>query len=123
MRYYYTDPLAAAWMANHFGMKFTIGTDDETLEWKHFANFPCHMPNWALYIHSDSLHLLEPQAEDVCEGLYTGEGRESHLTFTYWDTVENIKMGNLQAILPKRQVRIGKIIQRNGIPFMWPEVD
>lgn len=107
-RYYYTDPLAANWMMKHFGMKMQRWTQDgkdilETLEW----------PNrWStywqgkMYIHTDSLHLLEPQ-----DGDYT-------LLFSHYHD----KCG---FHVVKNKLSFGydllEIFKRNAIPFMWPE--
>lgn len=96
MRYFYSDPLAAAWMAKYFGMfyiddyafiKYSVGQaiaeDDGYVAEK-------------IYIHCDSLHLLEPQVDDmgIDENSYE-KGREYNVP--------------------------AKIIFRNNIPFMWPE--
>ena len=70
IRYFYTDPLAAAWMEKHFSMTFVdlpfgliergpfLGKSFE------FVSFPTASK---LCIHSDSLHLLEPRVGDLYE--------------------------------------------------------
>jgi hypothetical protein len=73
-RYFYTDPLAAAWMAKHFGMRF-LRPDGSTVNLSHSSwerkghdgmiSFVA-VPEPADSIHPDSLHLLEPQVGDIC---------------------------------------------------------
>lgn len=59
--------------------------------------------SYRLYVHPDSLHLLEPKVGDFIVDAY-GD---------VWTK------GN-----PPPPMREGdKIIQRNGIAFMWPEVE
>lgn len=126
MRYYYKDALAAAWMAKHFGMKFglencgkiewnCIGTLDSPWtpleDWKDIIDpISAHEK---LYIHPDSLHLLEPQDGDYAENragnlCSLGGGAE-------------IEVGEEREV--RRRKNGYKIIQRNGVPFHWPEVE
>lgn len=61
-RYFYTDRLAAAWMARHFGMQLVafhyergrldLEEDEEILNAAASIDPPCY------FIHRDSLHLL-----------------------------------------------------------------
>ncbi|WP_020476279.1 hypothetical protein [Zavarzinella formosa] len=61
------------------------------------------------YVHTDSLGLIEPRVGDVCVAWYRVD--EKHLTtFLHWESRTQRK-------------RFIKIIQRNGIAFMWPEVE
>lgn len=108
MKYFYTDSLAAAWMAKHFGMMF----NEDGIIW----NAPddrgakigfCNKQ----YIHPDSLHLLEPKIDDIIMA-----------------TVDNILRPIVLNPFTKHEIRdaaIGSIpiISRNGIPFMWPEIE
>jgi hypothetical protein len=113
-RFFYTDPLAAAWQAKHFGMKLTYVAEDrsdgelgppcmiECMEWydRNVKRF---------YIHRDSLQLLEPKAGDV---LYAG--RPGAISIEQIISEERISTA-------KYLIRRGsRIIQRNGIPFHWP---
>lgn len=105
-RYFYTDPLAAAWMAKHFGMRFERGIifHQEKLdtewgtkpgewyclgeqEWLDENDIDSDHPIWPnkIYIHADGIHILDSSRENI--DIYL----------------------------------LGEIIQRNGIPFMWPE--
>lgn len=77
-RYFYTDPLAAAWMAKHFGMKLRVDADSNggymidagarfidcgdtfrELWERDFSSLG------KMYVHPDSLHLLDPQLGDI----------------------------------------------------------
>lgn len=122
-RPYYNDPLAAAWMAKHHGMRF--------LKWKwsdlSFQFIPSGSDkdpdSLKLYIHPDSLHLLEPQFGDIgvnndgCVGVYR---------ITYY------RKGDAEKLMPEINQPAGfyadvafigkaKITQRKGIAFMWPQ--
>lgn len=109
MRHFYRDPLAAAWMAKHFGMRFS-GWDAEYV----LSDFFCLDDGYEIserecsyYIHPDSLHLLEPKDGDLLEWDY-GAG-----VVGYKGGCGEGQFGD----------RVRSIIQRNGIPFMWPETE
>lgn len=107
-KYYYTDPLAAAWMAKHFGMKFYEFFPESDVAMIRWKNKLCVVDK--IYIHPDSLHLLEPKIQDLaimpCEG-----GGTCFITFN--------RDKDLMAV--KKRSYMIHIIYRNGIPFMWPE--
>lgn len=127
-RYFYIDPLAAAWMAKHFGMKFENGIFfEEFLESTEWGTQPGRWiyrgdqefieenkenqshPIWPnkVYIHPDSVKLLEPQIDDLVE-----------------TTVDFcVDCGAEYGHYFKGHYPIKKIIQRNGIAFMWPEAE
>lgn len=116
MSYYYTDLLAAAWMAKHFGMAFSdssfTGTRSLDLEGLYMENAP-------FYIHHDSLHLLEPKAGDL---IRIGDpGIDPDIcAATVFDSGEYLyvnDMGESYKITPQQT-----IIQRDGKPFFWPEM-
>lgn len=120
MRYYYTDPLAAAWMAKYFGMKFTHGQGFEIYlspheSWSGWyytqSGIRVHRhPNETLYIHPDSVKLMEPQVGDILSvRSVLGKDKKPYYFYEYKGL----------ASLPD----IWKIIQHNGIAFMWPEVE
>ncbi|WP_435008031.1 hypothetical protein P12x_005298 [Tundrisphaera lichenicola] len=116
-RFFYTDPLAAAWMAKHFGMQLQYIEHYSDDSW--YAKI-CHekivdiaakygFDSYELkeiHIHPDSLHLLEPQEGDYVDlhpnGLLIHNGAEFNDAFL------------------KRESN-WRIIQRNGIAFHWPE--
>lgn len=122
IRYFYTDALAAAWMAKHFGMK--IAPDPREFPNAVNASFDANgvlqqaclaemgTPKWRKwYIHPDSLHLLEPQVED----LVTINGGESANIATHPEFCEALKANADRFVAPV------KILQRNNTAFMWPE--
>jgi hypothetical protein len=138
-RYYYIDPLAAAWMSEHFGMRvmnkrrtvlrFSDGvwgsTRASTCVVQNNGFFMPH--EGKLYIHPISVHLLEPSVGDLVQradrttelvrhvrtnhpALADGSG-----TALYYDN-PHIKRG--QPWIDKAFVTI---IQRDGKAFHWPE--
>lgn len=76
-RYYYTDALAAAWMAKHFGMVIYTHQLDNGVCPKRWRDFNESLDSLArdvidgcedrYYIHAESLQLLEPQDGDGVE--------------------------------------------------------
>ncbi|QEL19312.1 hypothetical protein [Limnoglobus roseus] len=107
-RYYYDDPLAAAWMVKHFGMKFLI---DETESEQAETLFDESDVQWArealgvheFSIHPDSLHLLDIQEGDFVVG-------------------PNNK-GGLEYVAGMKPSARCRIIQRDGKPFHWPKLE
>lgn len=66
VRYLYTDPLAAAWMAKQFGMRFCDRTGfSVSADPSMWYMADRHHIAGSLYVHPDSLHLLEPQQDDL----------------------------------------------------------
>lgn len=131
-RFFYTDPLAAAWMATHFGMDIRLedpegqGFLEATLilglrEWRD-AIAAC--ADLKFFIHPDSLHLLEPGAGDLFRF-----GTHGPIFKCIPDLDDRgAKLGNIPTppqweVSCAREKNGGRIrvLQRNGIPFMWPE--
>lgn len=117
-RYYYTDPLAAAWMAKHHEMDFLHEADGkigriehgwggETLVYSviEYGEEPPY------YIHPDSLHLLEPRVGDVV----TDTGTEF-----YYVSIDK-SCDETPMVINPAHCKNDEIIQRNDIAFMWPE--
>jgi hypothetical protein len=128
MKPYYTDPLAAAWMAKHHGMMFL--SKWKSLNERHEApdDAADHEEDTAYeadcgwgkakerkyYIHPESLHLLEPQLTDIVHAEYEPQAADEvcgHRDFVKWSQYFADEWVLLQ------------IIQRNGISFMWPEFE
>lgn len=110
MKYFYTDPLAAAWMANKFMMEFVADDGREIIITDLGFDFknPTALdrsPRKA-FISPDSLHIL-----GLCEG---DLGIDINGQIQRYDTEWS---NPFIAILPMR------VIYRNGTPFMWPEVE
>lgn len=114
-RYFYDDPLAAAWMAKHFGMRFTgiIPPPPVTYSFKHDDVSPLFQ---RIYIHPDSLALLEPQLHDLVDfGWIHPCGQSFHeisLMHTTFDAFCDESTCDYDS---------HRIIQRNGLAFMWPK--
>lgn len=118
MRYFYTDPLAAAWMAKHHGIKIEPISDIPSIKdfmWRGTGNFIGIWEEDKYYIHPDSLHLLEPREGD----LWAGMGEDAHYCVWYMDSAETAARFKINTELRARMVPY----QRNGIVFMWPEVE
>jgi hypothetical protein len=109
-----TDALAAAWMAKHFGMRFTA----RWLGPRPQREYECMFDDWHFevhenntghyYIHPDSLNLLEPRAGDIARvRSIPGEPESEPAAFRIH--IDNTKHDVI------------RIIQRNGKPFFWPE--
>lgn len=121
--YFYTDPLAAAWMSKHFRMRFRIKSAEEgTFQEAYIEAYANHI-HWSpvgwmgcdqrFYIHPDSLYLLEPRLGDIGEPVLDS-------VFGHFDAVRLSTAHELAETispLPK----FSRIIQRNGVAFMWPE--
>jgi len=138
-RYFYTDPLEAAYMAKHFGMRFSEG---EIYDGKGTA-YACQIfavqrfdsesieihctdkGNYQFYIHPDSLALLEPIKDDL---IHIVRGFCSYYKIVHdvvkrggkvvtgiwsdgehWDTSTSVLLHDWE------------IIQRDGKAFFWPE--
>lgn len=169
-RYYYTDPLAAAWMAKHFGMKLhSIHTDEQMADYdipetdRNFDWFDsCIVDGFerdvemvsdaieyiekasdCIYIHPDSLHLLEPQEGDAVEfdrwnwsRKREDRGFQDAPTGMDYGAIRKTKSTNREDGYFVQISSAGfrwddnysgrfslpfKIIQRNGLAFHWPE--
>ena len=123
-RYFYTDPLAAAWMAKHFGMRF--GFYDERSDFREYeVPITGEDDFWRadrgrFYIHHHSLPLLEPRPGDFGMDC-VGNPSEGVIPCRYvhsrgvpqWIAYTQHNWGQ-----PTGEV---KIIQRDGKPFHFPE--
>lgn len=103
MKYFYTDLQAAAWMAKKFGvvykeLDFTFSVDDYGIS--------AFIPR-VYHVHPYCEHLFEPRVATV-----TGT-RDLVL-----DT-----QGNFRFHESNSSYTVKEIIQRNGISFMWPEIE
>lgn len=124
-RHFYSEPLAAAWMAKHFGMEFQwfdqadsmlrLGLRLDDLVTEISSKFITQF-----LIHPDSLHLLEPMVGDMI----------SHLGMRAWRingvderTYTHPAVGDEKLDRFTFKSDSPRIVQRNGIPFHWPEVE
>jgi hypothetical protein len=98
-RYFYTDALAAAWMQKHFGMRF-----DNIPDPVHWHEDP--VPE-KIYIHRDSERLLRVDLGDIVSMTKA------------MDRYAAVSVHELKEAF--NETGDYRIIQRNGIAFMWPE--
>lgn len=118
-RHFYTDPIAAAWQMKHHGMKLYqmahVPTVDFATDEKSISVYRFPLKTWEtinikkggifLFLHPDSLRLLEPQEgdlickEDLASTVYRGKN-------------------GLFASMP---LQGAIVVSRNGKPFFWPE--
>ncbi len=134
MRYYYEDPLKAAWMQYAYGMKleflaesngematwnrlwFYLGDffKDRTPEEKLLNPHTTSFRQDKIYIHVDSLHLLKPQVGDF---LSTAQYRKP------WQ-LDDISVLEMFCRVHPEPLKGGfRIIERNATAFMWPEIE
>lgn len=128
-RWFYTDPLSAAYMAKHFGMAFSPKLDTGEVAWDvrypqrgvYSAEWEPLSPAWdRYYVHPDSEHILRPQHADVvgnvaihrCFGLYLGGTGSINVE------VPMRHNGKSHFAMPQADCRI---VERAGRPFLWPE--
>src|SRR5271166_6517651 len=109
MRYFYTDPLAAEWMMDKFGMEFETDKGQRISIFDGFFLAENDRSNIdKAYIHPDSMHLLEPQVGDL-----VSECGNFHIAESSCEPQFIIPITNYS--------KAAKIIQRNGMAFHWPE--
>lgn len=126
MTRFYTDPLAAAWMAKHFGMRFVEhGSYSGTIIYTEGRNGDTAIAEHSRYtIHPASLHLLEPLVGDILNW-QTGKGEpwwEDHSRYIYppQGTHDVFTAESAARMLGKPELS-AKIIRRDGRVFFWPE--
>jgi len=127
-RYYYTNPLAAAWMAEVHGVSTVAELHHEDGEVQEFIGFnPLRFHSdpkgMRFVVHPDSLHLLEPHIGDFIK---TYRGVWGQVTFV------NKKAPPCSQVMYRAEIGGGgygdpikdvRVYVRNQIPFMWPEVE
>lgn len=132
-RYYYNDPLAAAWMAKHFGMDFQIHSSDT------HGNFKDHLMDIGViqirrhieasatdkyYIHPESESVLEPKDKDIA--LWKGDlGRiiENNTDIGWAFYVLEMNCSRRMLLSFRDLEEHPEIIYRNHLPFFWPKVE
>jgi len=117
-RYFYTCPIEAELMNKKFGFRYqneygvTLYSLGRNFYTSAIHDTDDHGPTNMLhqgkfYIHPESLHLLKPQVGDI----YTAPTKYG----TYVETVKSLPC--------PWSTKRHKIIQRDGKPFFWPEVE
>jgi hypothetical protein len=119
-RYFYSDPLAAAWMQVNYQVvphPFIVDEEGiiiETVILLREANAKQQggTVRERYYIHSDSLPLLEPRVGDLI-----------YITESKIGTLARIHDGNLKLFTGDWLMKPDRvyIIRRDGKPFFWPE--
>ncbi len=109
MKYFYTDPLAATWMHRKFQMGFHIRKQgalqpkDKDFNYLSLTQEQMRKFGVSFVVRNECLYLLNPLQGDVIIGDYSGFEQ-----IRFWDIADERKS-------------FRKIIQRDGIAFMWPE--
>lgn len=119
-RCFYTDPLAAAWMAKRFGMRF--GFYDQRGDFREYEvpitgdDDEWRSDRGRFYIVADSLSLLEPRPGDVLMRDGVQEHITAHNLFLFVHRAPDTEW-----LFEGFARNGGRIIQRDGKPFHWPE--
>jgi hypothetical protein len=90
-RFFYTDPLAAAWMSRQFSMKLkyrSLSGIYHDLPVDELLQLVRHSLSRNIYINPDSHDLLNPEIGDCCEWVGTPEERH-YAAFDKEDTEYN----------------------------------
>ena len=110
MKHYYDCPIKAAYQAKYFGMNFK-SPRGQNLHFDGGRDF-CTEKDCGIYsgerhyIHPDSLEVLEPMMDDVIED---GDGDYQEINYDH------------ELFIIRHGFR--KIIQRDSLPFLWPETE
>lgn len=128
MKMFYTDPLAAAYMAREFGVEIVGAFEKLVPEQEKIFILQIPFREWfeilldsrnmrinqgyrkpdRYYVNDDSLPVFEPKVGDVGHnGEQAGDFRDKG----FFETDEGLEVDKC------------KIIQRDGKPFFWPEVE
>lgn len=135
-RYFYTDPLAAAWMAKHFGMKFIPPMNlSRPIRWDTAEMFVNRNLEWGAafdyVIHPESLHLLKPKVGDYAHIASSSSGLGD--VFKVCGNPPDMQVARAQSDMHMRDERSLvnlmrhekhhgiEIVRRNGKSFFWPE--
>lgn len=114
-KYYYDDPLAAAWMAKHFGMTFEgwgggIPADIEDLG--------------RIFVDDVSAEIIQPKINDLVEIRYGHRFAVSTVTAVLDEEDEDFEASfETDDTHWSSHSDLVRIIQRNGIAFHWPEAE
>ena len=110
MKYFYNCPIKSAYMAKYFGMKFENPFDGE-IDFSVLDVRDRGRKQFKFYLHPDSLHLLEPQVWDLFQWVRDSPSATPYQFTGWYILADGFTKDD------------GFIIQRNGAPFMWPEME
>lgn len=130
-RYYYSDPLAAAWMARHHGFtSYTGNLEADDFDSYSDRNWHHCVDDWRyrlvkhgvqhapiFYLHPESLHLLAPQVGDLVLFDHCVSPRHSFVVSPQDQPPGRLRLEGSTAI----DVSDARIILRKGLAFHWPE--
>lgn len=118
MRYYYTDPLAAAWMVD----KFRLTLNDGIGSARTVFHYAYEVGVEKFYIDADYTSFLLPQEDDlICMGndVIAWVCRNGVVNEISPEVMRDfITIKSAECFIEDHEA---KIIQRNGVAFMWPE--
>lgn len=130
-RAFYDCPLKAAYMVKYYGMKLGQSDNGYSTGWKEWIA-PMELDAFyqglkisPAYIHPDSLHLLEPQEGDIleCSGF---SWEDSTLGYAVKEVYGVANKHEYEYLIPINNVTGTsnfRILQRNGLAFMWPSFE
>jgi hypothetical protein len=133
-RLFYSDPLAAAWMAKHFGMKFQNQNNGAEITGQDIVEHAATGNTCRINIHPDSLSLLEPRVGD-CGWFHTlGLARIVRVTADaiFTDVDGDRQRGQTHDSLFRIFMRLMPCqpyetpygpLDRRHLEFMWPEIE
>lgn len=110
MRFYYTDSLAACWMIKHHKITYQI-KDSHIVSFSQLQKIPEIWLNSPIYLHPDSLYLLEPQIGDMVIGCGKHGGVAHRIDDSLLESLQ--KIPNVKC----------NTIQRNEMAFIFPEME
>lgn len=130
MKYFYTDPLKAAWMkkehnikiasSNSINLHIQCGVFTLTMAGEKYHGY--QMPLTPLYVPQDCHHIFEPQVGDLAS-VEAAHERGGKVYTGYIRNVTGMSIMVNGRLVDKSYVTKVEIIQRNGIAFFAPEVE
>lgn len=114
MKYYYTDPLKAAWMFREFGFIYEHLCDESLAVWTRISDF--HSRQREFVVMPFCYDALKPQVGDVIICDHMGEVKEIYEIREDWCSF-------LQDGGGCNFAGIREIIRRKDVAFFAPEVD
>lgn len=125
MKYYYNCPIKAAYMAKYHGIFYS---EPVAYGWHNGQYTIALSPHLSMnsdtkyYIHEESMELLKPMPQDIvtCPSV-GGDGVQVFIACI--DPYEDIDCYEQGCKLDIGNDETLKIIERNNMPFIWPEVE
>lgn len=138
MKYYYTDPLKAAWMSEKFGVRFLVDAPEK--EWLSMTAVYAsdynkdvdgaisgiiHAFSGRIYVHTDDYGVFEPKDGDMCDYTWDQACLRSRAYKEDYRTNCLAVVGHYEVVKFKEKAGyyLNEIIKRNGTAFFMPEVE